>query len=75
MPLQEMEDSLWRQPGDPELWKAIRSVWTFAARTADVSCLPRSPPQEVPHESRGRGGTQGREKDEPGRGWKKFEVE
>lgn len=30
--LQEMEDSLWREPG-PELWRAIDSVWRFAART------------------------------------------
>ncbi|HXO19572.1 MAG TPA: hypothetical protein VOA87_06560 [Thermoanaerobaculia bacterium] len=31
--LQEMEDSLWREPGDPELWRAISAVWSFAART------------------------------------------
>lgn len=31
--LQEMEDSLWHEPGEPALWRAIRSVWSFAART------------------------------------------
>ena len=24
--LQEMEDSLWYEPGDPELWRAIKAV-------------------------------------------------
>jgi len=31
--VEEMEDSTWRQPGDPDLWRAIASVWSFAART------------------------------------------
>ncbi|MDP9121569.1 MAG: hypothetical protein M3O15_09420 [Acidobacteriota bacterium] len=31
--LQEMEDSLRREPGDPRLWRAIAGVWRFAART------------------------------------------
>ena len=29
----EMEDALWREPGDPDLPSAIASVWDFAART------------------------------------------
>lgn len=29
----EMEDSLWRAPGDPDLWHAIDRVWRFAAKT------------------------------------------
>ena len=40
--LQEMEDALWRQPGDPELSRAIASVWEFARRTC-----PRSFPRGV----------------------------
>jgi len=31
--LQEMEDSLWREPGSPELLQAINAVLRFAART------------------------------------------
>jgi hypothetical protein len=38
--LQEMEDSLWHEPGDPRLWQAIANVWGFAART----CPRRFPP-------------------------------
>jgi hypothetical protein len=44
--LQEMEDSLWREPG-PELWRAIARVWSFAART-----VPRHfPPGVYKHRS------------------------
>ncbi len=44
--LQEMEDSLWREPG-PELWRAIERVWSFAART-----VPRHfPPGVYKHRS------------------------
>ncbi len=42
--LQDMEDSLWREPG-PELWRAIASVWRFAART----CPKRFPPGVYRH--------------------------
>jgi len=31
--LQEMEDSLWREPGSPELLQAIDAVQRFAAHT------------------------------------------
>jgi hypothetical protein len=45
--LQAMEDSLWREPGDPELWRAIARVWDFAART-----VPRHfPPGVYKHRS------------------------
>jgi hypothetical protein len=45
--LQEMEDSLWREPGDPQLWKAIEAVWRFAAET-----VPRRfPPGVYKHRS------------------------
>jgi hypothetical protein len=40
--LQEMEDSLWRKPGDPELWRAIARVWSFAARTSPGIFHPAS---------------------------------
>lgn len=43
--LQEMEDSLWREPGDPQLLRAIRSVWDFAART----CPKHFPPGVYRH--------------------------
>jgi hypothetical protein len=45
--LQEMEDSLWREPGDPRLWRAIESVWSFAAQT----CPCRFPPGVYKHHS------------------------
>jgi hypothetical protein len=45
--LQEMEKSLWHEPGDPALWRAIRRVWDFAART----CPRRFPPGVYKHRS------------------------
>jgi hypothetical protein len=45
--LEEMEDSLWRSPGDPELWRAIERVWDFAERT----CPRRLPPGVHKHRS------------------------
>lgn len=47
--LQEMEDALWHEPGTPELWRAIRLVWSFAART----CPQRFPPGVYKHRSLG----------------------
>ena len=38
--LQQMEDALWREPGSPELFRAIERVWDFASRT----CPRRFPP-------------------------------
>lgn len=43
--LRELEDALWREPGDPQLAKAIASVWSFAART----CPLRFPPGVYRH--------------------------
>jgi hypothetical protein len=43
----EMEDSLWRSPGDPDLWRAIDRVWRFAATT----CPRRFPPGVYRHRS------------------------
>jgi hypothetical protein len=43
----EMEDTLWRKPGDPELFRAIASVWDFAART----CPRHFPPGVYRHRS------------------------
>lgn len=43
--LQEMEDALWREPGDPQLATAIASVWRFAAQT----CPLRFPPGVYRH--------------------------
>lgn len=45
--LEEMEESLWHEPGDPALWRAIRRVWGFAART----CPRRFPPGVYKHRS------------------------
>lgn len=45
--LQEMEDSLWREPGSPELLRAIDAVFRFAAHT-----FPRHfPPGVYKHRS------------------------
>ncbi len=43
--LQEMEDSLWYEPGSPELMQAIKAVWKFAERT----CPQRFPPGVYKH--------------------------
>jgi hypothetical protein len=43
----EMEDSLWHEPGDPALFRAIRDVWHFAATT----CPLRFPPGVYKHRS------------------------
>jgi hypothetical protein len=43
--LQEMEDSLWHEPGTPELWRAIASVQRFAERT----CPRHFPPGLYKH--------------------------
>jgi hypothetical protein len=45
--LEEMEDSLWHEPGDPRLWRAIEAVWSFADRT----CPKRFPPGVYKHRS------------------------
>jgi hypothetical protein len=45
--LEAMEDSLWREPGDPGLWRAIDRVWRFAAET----CPRRFPPGVYRHHS------------------------
>jgi hypothetical protein len=43
----EMEGALWRQPGDPALFRAIAEVWSFAAQT-----VPRHfPPGVYKHRS------------------------
>ena len=43
----EMEDTLWRESGDPELFRAIAGVWDFAART----CPRHFPPGVYRHHS------------------------
>src|SRR5215207_4838721 len=43
--LQAMKDSLWREPGDPQLMRVIAAVWDFAART----CPSRFPPGVYRH--------------------------
>ena|ERR1700688_245313 len=45
--LEAMEDSLWREPGDPALWRAIGRVWRFAAET----CPRRLPSGVYRHRS------------------------
>lgn len=36
----EMENAIWREPGDPTLWKAIEAVWDFAERTVGARFPP-----------------------------------
>ncbi len=43
----EMEGNTWRQPGDPSLYRAIRSTWDFARRTLE----PHFPPGVYKHRS------------------------
>jgi hypothetical protein len=42
-----MEDTLWREPGDQGLFRAMESVWDFAERT----CPRRFPPGVYKHRS------------------------
>lgn len=35
----EMEGNTWREPGDPQLFQAIRTTWDFARRTLR-RCFP-----------------------------------
>ena len=30
--LQEAEEAVWREPGDPGLWQAVRGVWKLSTR-------------------------------------------
>lgn len=45
--VEEMEGNTWREPGDPQLFRAIRSTWGFAHRTL----RPRFPPGVYKHRS------------------------
>jgi len=31
--VQEMNQPVWRKPGDPELYRAIKQIWDFGMRT------------------------------------------
>lgn len=43
----EMEGNTWREPGSPELFRAIRATWAFAHRTL----RPSFPPGVYKHRS------------------------
>jgi hypothetical protein len=43
----EMEDCVWREPGDPALFRAMRGTWEFAQRTT----RPHFPPGVYKHPS------------------------
>jgi hypothetical protein len=45
--IEEMEANTWREPGDLELFSAIRSTWDFAQRTNQ----PYFPPGVYKHRS------------------------
>jgi hypothetical protein len=45
--LEAMEDSLWYEPGDAALWRAISRLWRFSAAT----CPRRFPPGVYRHRS------------------------
>lgn len=32
--IDDMPDETWREPGDPQLYRAIREVWDFGRRTS-----------------------------------------
>lgn len=38
--VEEMDEAVWRRPGDPALYRAIAAVWAMGRRTA----APRFPP-------------------------------
>lgn len=43
----DMEDTLWRTPGDPELYRAIADLWAFS----DSICPLSFPPGVYKHRS------------------------
>jgi hypothetical protein len=43
----EMPDRAWREPGDPDLFRAMRATWGLARRTTQ----PRFPPGVYKHRS------------------------
>ncbi len=45
--VEEMEGNTWRRPGDPLLFRAMRSTWDFARRTL----RPTFPPGVHKHRS------------------------
>jgi len=45
--IEEMDGNTWREPGDPELFRAIKATWDFAERTL----RPRFPPGVYKHRS------------------------
>jgi hypothetical protein len=38
--IEEMKRPVWREPGSPELFKAIREVWAFGHRTSNRRFRP-----------------------------------
>jgi hypothetical protein len=38
--VEEMPDGIWRQPGDPELYRVIRSLWDAGRRMRRLSFAP-----------------------------------
>ena len=45
--VEAMSEERWRQPGDPELFRAIAAVWAFGSRTG----VHRFPPGVYRHRS------------------------
>lgn len=45
--VEEMDGNTWREPGDPDLFRAMRSVWELARRTL----RPSFPPGVYKHRS------------------------
>ncbi len=45
--ISEMEERTWRDPGDPDLFRAIGATWDFARRTT----RPHFPPGVYKHRS------------------------
>jgi hypothetical protein len=45
--LQELEDAVWRSPGDPALFRVIEETWSFS----DILCPQEFPPGVYRHRS------------------------
>lgn len=45
--VEEMPDTIWREPGDPELFRAMEATWDLARRTVQ----PTFPPGIYKHRS------------------------
>lgn len=38
--VEELNQPRWREPGDPELYRALREIWEFSRKTSNIRFRP-----------------------------------